>query len=444
MRNFAAGLGTVPATYESVAQGIIDDVLGRVEARWGVVATRVVEEWAANVVIKAHPAASVDPGGSPTALALTELKDPDADWAKEFRRILAEFRSGTIQSEFDLSDALRRMQEANDKVGTNIFAERLNPAWFLVDPLAPSEATLWANARARLTRALEFVISHELGHAQGFLGHIRYVASVPEGERKDIMQTGVELPETFSFFESRHFFRILLGLGWSSDDALRAVELMTNGSDRWHHYEDGSSEWQSVTIAWTNPVDPADVNANGRVTQSDLLAIVNRLLAAGGVVRLPSYDLLTPGPFPDVNADGKISQSDLAGVVNRLLSQSVTTIDLKPTVLEAPVEVRHDHAVRDAIFALGAWQEQGLDHEPGCGGSHQRPIEGPFVPPPEAPLLNFADSASYDSLALPTSQLPEVRRRKLKPAAAAPEAGWSAIDAFFAELAAPEVDDKGD
>ncbi len=68
---------------------------------------------------------------------------------------------------------------------------------------------------------------------------------------------------------------------------------------------------------------PQDVNADERVSASDALILVNRLLLGQSATPLAATDTgSTVTYYPDVNADGRISTSDLLMVINYLLSTS--------------------------------------------------------------------------------------------------------------------------
>ena len=72
-----------------------------------------------------------------------------------------------------------------------------------------------------------------------------------------------------------------------------------------------------------NQALPQDVNADERVSTSDLLILVNTLLQTQTATPLVASES-TPSYYLDVNADGRISTSDLLMVVNYLLTRSAT------------------------------------------------------------------------------------------------------------------------
>ena len=67
---------------------------------------------------------------------------------------------------------------------------------------------------------------------------------------------------------------------------------------------------------------PQDVNADQRVSASDALILVNRLLLGQSATPLAATTASSPTYYPDVNADGRLSTGDLLMVINYILRTS--------------------------------------------------------------------------------------------------------------------------
>jgi hypothetical protein len=67
--------------------------------------------------------------------------------------------------------------------------------------------------------------------------------------------------------------------------------------------------------AWTNLVNPWDVNGDGRVTPLDVLETINHINVRAGETALPPQPL-SPPRFFDSNADGAITPADALVVLN--------------------------------------------------------------------------------------------------------------------------------
>ncbi|MBI3839346.1 MAG: hypothetical protein HY288_15615 [Planctomycetia bacterium] len=81
----------------------------------------------------------------------------------------------------------------------------------------------------------------------------------------------------------------------------------------------------SITVSdhpWTNPILPQDTNADGRVSVSDLLLLINDMLANNGPHLLPPPPHNGVPNYPDVNGDGSISPVDALRVINILIGSS--------------------------------------------------------------------------------------------------------------------------
>jgi subtilisin-like proprotein convertase family protein len=85
---------------------------------------------------------------------------------------------------------------------------------------------------------------------------------------------------------------------------------------------------------WQNPVNPLDVDNNGRVTPSDVLALIN-MMEQSGSIPLPVNTLPenAPAPFLDVNGDFQFSQADMKPVVDHY--NELTLANLRARQAEA-------------------------------------------------------------------------------------------------------------
>jgi hypothetical protein len=68
--------------------------------------------------------------------------------------------------------------------------------------------------------------------------------------------------------------------------------------------------------SWTNPVDPCDVNGDGRVDPTDIVPLVNDINAYGSRQLPPAPD--QPFAFLDPSGDGRISPADVALMTNHI------------------------------------------------------------------------------------------------------------------------------
>jgi hypothetical protein len=97
---------------------------------------------------------------------------------------------------------------------------------------------------------------------------------------------------------------------------------------------------------WQNPVNPFDVDGDGRLTSTDVIQLINRINSAGiGELPAPTGEL-GPPPFFDVNGDGQLSPIDVLQVINQVNSgigqaegEGITTPTTPPTTPpQVPVE----------------------------------------------------------------------------------------------------------
>ncbi|MCA9123522.1 MAG: hypothetical protein H6822_33000 [Planctomycetaceae bacterium] len=73
-----------------------------------------------------------------------------------------------------------------------------------------------------------------------------------------------------------------------------------------------------VRSIWQNPVDPKDINNDGRISPLDVLLLLNNLSKEGSrELEMPSSGD-EPPPYYDVDGDGHISPKDGLGVINCL------------------------------------------------------------------------------------------------------------------------------
>lgn len=72
----------------------------------------------------------------------------------------------------------------------------------------------------------------------------------------------------------------------------------------------------NISSGWQNPDNKFDVNADGKVSTSDLLAIVNSILT-DGLRTLPV--VADVPPYLDVSGDGKLTTSDALQLINEIL-----------------------------------------------------------------------------------------------------------------------------
>jgi hypothetical protein len=73
----------------------------------------------------------------------------------------------------------------------------------------------------------------------------------------------------------------------------------------------------SIVSPWQNPANKFDVNADGRVSTSDLLVVINRILA-GQLGPLPQ--VATVPPYIDVSGDGALSTVDALQLINFIIT----------------------------------------------------------------------------------------------------------------------------
>ena len=101
--------------------------------------------------------------------------------------------------------------------------------------------------------------------------------------------------------------------------------------------------------AWQNPVDPNDVNNNGKVQASDVAILVNRLLQnLGGTLPTPTTGNAPP-PYLDPTGDNRLSAGDVAKVVNWLLTHPPAA---NPQA--APATASQDDAAVDTAEPMAA------------------------------------------------------------------------------------------
>ena len=114
-----------------------------------------------------------------------------------------------------------------------------------------------------------------------------------------------------------------------------------------------------VRSAWQNASHPSDVNADGRLSPSDVLRVVNWLNEKGPQVLEQPPVALQPPPFVDVNGDGRLSARDALAAVICLNAQargeSVEGCPMTPLPLFDWV---------DEESPLPPGQETGADGEP--------------------------------------------------------------------------------
>lgn len=89
---------------------------------------------------------------------------------------------------------------------------------------------------------------------------------------------------------------------------------------------------QRTIVSWQNPVESADVNADGELTPLDVLSVINRINAHPGDPAVPDSPA-TPPPYYDVDGNGFITAADvlrLINLINEQLTQGTgsTTIDV--------------------------------------------------------------------------------------------------------------------
>jgi hypothetical protein len=108
-----------------------------------------------------------------------------------------------------------------------------------------------------------------------------------------------------------------------------ATVTIANNDDSEHPFQfvvQGTLNNSGQQLLAHNAALPQDVTNDGRVSASDALVIINRLLTgpeAQPLASLPS-GAMAPTYFFDVTADGRVNSSDLLSVVNHLLVQSST------------------------------------------------------------------------------------------------------------------------
>jgi hypothetical protein len=76
---------------------------------------------------------------------------------------------------------------------------------------------------------------------------------------------------------------------------------------------------------WKNPNEPMDIDGNGRVSATDALLLISRLLNnQGGTLADPTPGNMPP-PYLDPNGDGRLSAQDALGVISWLLTHHAAT-----------------------------------------------------------------------------------------------------------------------
>jgi hypothetical protein len=105
---------------------------------------------------------------------------------------------------------------------------------------------------------------------------------------------------------------------------------------------------------WQNPTNALDVNNDGSVSASDVLACLNELNSheiTGGPTQLPlPMPPNLPAPYVDVNGDGKITPIDVLIVINHLNSPPAAEPE-PPALPVAFIDVSQDSVWRDTLAA---------------------------------------------------------------------------------------------
>jgi hypothetical protein len=95
-------------------------------------------------------------------------------------------------------------------------------------------------------------------------------------------------------------------------------------------------ELRDMPSAWQNEALPRDVNADGRVTPSDALLVVNQLNRSGAAALPALIEGESPPAYLDVNGDGNATALDALLVVNWLNAQSPYSLPDDPASGQPP------------------------------------------------------------------------------------------------------------
>ena len=149
-------------------------------------------------------------------------------------------------------------------------------------------------------------------------------------------------------------------------------------------------------LAYTNPINPLDVNADSNVTPMDALAVVNALNSMGPA-RLPAVviyagegemsSLLAKKPhigYVDVNGDGFISPIDALQIVNRLNAKQEALAEGELAASTLSLAAAADQA-SSATWIVGPY---GMESTATSG-------ELPEVATPDAVLSSNSDTSDY-------------------------------------------------
>lgn len=143
--------------------------------------------------------------------------------------------------------------------------------------------------------------------------------------------------------------QVSFGTGWQFD----SVEVVEGAFRR--VFTNGDATVRLVgPLSWTNPITPADVNANGSSTAADALAIINALgprqvVTADGTLVDPATIDASLFKFFDTNADGKMSASDALFVVNRISNDGQEREGELIAKLPEPLEHKRESILGDSV-----------------------------------------------------------------------------------------------
>jgi hypothetical protein len=122
---------------------------------------------------------------------------------------------------------------------------------------------------------------------------------------------------------------------------------------------------------WQNPVNPRDVNDDGRVAPLDVLWIVNQLNQSGSHLLPPPTSNNAPPPFWDTNGDGSLTPSDALLVINFLNSRGgVSQAEGESWAMDAAVndrpasEPQVEHPFRTDALVTRSWGSEPAAQSP--------------------------------------------------------------------------------
>jgi hypothetical protein len=225
--------------------------------------------------------------------------------------------------------------------------------------------------------AIAKIIAHEIGHAQGFVGHTVQPGVADPFVPQDIMTQGIDYMEDglLGAHVSRPFLRMVQGETWSISSLTAVLDAANAKFPRMDqlNFDEHLTDWMNGTpppptevfdprTCRTNVYLPSDVNDDGKASPIDALIIIN-LLNREGVINLRESVPDDLQAFVDTNGDMLVNPIDALIVINYLNrqsesegEQSVTLQDFNPFVGGPPLNsllrllTEDDERIRSGCF----------------------------------------------------------------------------------------------